>query len=140
MRVERARTGLRFAGYASVFDHVDRGGDIVRAGAFRRSLAKKQPIPLLWQHQPGRLIGAIEHIAEDGRGLQVIGRLADDEFGRLLASELTHGRLSGLSFGYRVREARQRDTTREINDLELLEVSLVRRPMQPLACIHKVAR
>jgi HK97 family phage prohead protease len=139
MRIERARNGLRFAGYASVFDRVDRGGDIVRAGAFSRSLAKNERIPLLWQHQACRQVGRIEHRAEDKRGLQVIGRLNDDEFGRLLARELSQGRLSGLSFGYRVRAAKQGASAREIRDLELLEVSLVRRPMQPLACVHKVA-
>ncbi|UUR09177.1 HK97 family phage prohead protease [Sphingomonas glaciei] len=139
MRIERARKGLRFAGYASVFDRVDRGGDIVRAGAFRQSLKRNGTVPLLWQHQAGRRVGQIEHLAEDARGLQVIGRLNDDEFGRLLAREIEHGRLSGLSFGYRVRSAEQRASAREIRDLELLEVSLVRRPMQPLACVHKVA-
>jgi HK97 family phage prohead protease len=139
MLVERAQRGLRFAGYASVFDRVDRGGDIVRAGAFRQSLKRNGRVPLLWQHQQGQVVGRIEHLAEDARGLQVIGRLHDDEFGRLLARELEHGRLSGLSFGYRVRAAEQGDVAREIRDLELLEVSLVRRPMQPLACVHKIA-
>lgn len=139
MRAEAVRQGLRFAGYASVFDHVDRGGDVVLAGAFRRSLARGTAVPLLWQHQSGRSIGRLEHLSEDGRGLRVIGRLNDDAFGRLLARELSHGRLGGLSFGYRVRDAEQRPRAREIRDLELLEVSLVRRPMQPLARVHKVA-
>ncbi len=93
MRIERARRGLRFAGYASVFDRIDRGGDIVRAGAFRQSLDRNGKIPLLWQHQQGRVVGKIEHLAEDARGLQVIGRLHDDEFGRLLARKLKAGRL-----------------------------------------------
>jgi HK97 family phage prohead protease len=139
MRIERSRSGLRFAGYASVFDRVDRGGDIVRAGASKQSLQRNGKVPLLWQHQPGQQVGTIEHLAEDERGLQVIGRLNDDAFGRLLVRELEQGRLSGLSFGYRVRAAEQGATAREIRDLELLEVSLVRRPMQPLACVHKVA-
>lgn len=139
MLIKRVRKGLRFAGYASVFDHVDRGGDVVLAGAFRQTLARKTSVPLLWQHQPGREVGKIEHLAEDSRGLQVIGRLNDDAFGRQLARELEQGRLSGLSFGYRVRAAEQRAAARTISDLELLEVSLVRRPMQPLACVHKVA-
>ena len=34
-RTEGGATGdLRFAGYAAIFDRVDRGGDVVRAGAF----------------------------------------------------------------------------------------------------------
>lgn len=135
----QAPTRLRFAGYASVFDRLDRGGDIVRAGAFRQSLQRGQRVPLLWQHQAGRQIGTIEHLAEDGHGLRVIGQINDDAFGQLLAREVRHGRLSGLSFGYRVRAAEQGASGRSIRDVELIEVSLVRRPMQPLARIHKVA-
>ncbi|MFN3288113.1 MAG: HK97 family phage prohead protease, partial [Sphingomonadaceae bacterium] len=30
----------RIAGYAALFDRVDRGGDVVRRGAFARELAK----------------------------------------------------------------------------------------------------
>ncbi len=136
---EPGAAGLRFAGYASVFDRLDRGGDIVRPGAFRRTLAKRPSVPLLWQHQSGRTIGHIERLEEDGRGLQVIGRLNDDEFGRRLARELERGTLSGLSFGYRVEASRRSRSHRDIDAVELLEVSLVRRPMQPLARIHKVA-
>jgi HK97 family phage prohead protease len=134
-----AGEGLRFAGYASVFDRLDRGGGIVRAGAFRRSLERGRQVPLLWQHQPSRVIGTIEHLKEDGRGLQVIGRLNDDAFGRLLGQELEQGRLGGLSFGHRVEAARRSSTHRDIDALELLEVSLVRHPMQPLARVHKLA-
>ncbi|RYY22427.1 MAG: HK97 family phage prohead protease, partial [Sphingomonadales bacterium] len=45
---------------------------------------------------------------------------------------------NGLSFGYRVREAR-RGRVREIRALDLVEVSLVANPMQKLARIHAVA-
>jgi HK97 family phage prohead protease len=85
------------------------------------------------------VIGTIEHLKEDGRGLQVIGRLHDDAFGRLLGQELEQGRLGGLSFGYRVEASRRSGTHRDIDALELLEVSLVRHPMQPLARVHKLA-
>lgn len=132
-------TGLRFAGYASIFDKVDKGGDIVRPGAFRRTLRQRQSIPLLWQHQPNKVIGTIEHLLEDERGLQVIGSIRNDDFGRLLVRELHRGTLDGLSFGYRVASARQGGGRREIDDLDLLEVSLVRNPMQPLARVHKLA-
>lgn len=139
MQTAPAPAGLRFAGYASIFHRLDRGGDIVKPGAFRRSLERDRPIPLLWQHQGGRRIGVIEHLAEDERGLQVIGRLNDDAFGRSLGRELAGGRLNGLSFGYRVQTAGRTGQARELRELELLEVSLVRRPMQPLARVHKVA-
>ena len=127
---------MRFAGYAAVFGHPDRGGDVVRAGAFERSL-KRGPgaVPLLWQHEAGRPIGRIEYLREDKRGLRVIARLSEGAAGKEAAALLKDGAVSGLSFGYRVREARG-ESPRELTDLELVEVSLVTFPMQPKARVH----
>jgi HK97 family phage prohead protease len=128
-----AKKGVRFAGYASVFDHVDRGGDVVRRGAFVGSLAEKRPVPLLWQHRSGAAIGHIERLEEDARGLRIIGCVTHPKAAELVK----RGSLSGLSFGYRVREARG-DQPRELTALDLAEVSLVAQPMQPLARVIAV--
>jgi hypothetical protein len=53
------------------------------------------------------------------------------------AALLGAGAVSGLSFGYRVREAKGAGP-RELVDLELVEVSLVTFPMQPKARVHAV--
>ena len=124
---------MRFAGYAAIFDRVDRGGDLVRPGAFARSLAGKNAVPLLWQHQPGRPIGRIEYLREDRRGLRVIGHLVD----RKAAGLVKAGAVAGLSFGYRVRAAAGM-RPRVLGELELVEVSLVTFPMQPQARVHAV--
>lgn len=120
---------VRFAGYAAVFDAVDRGGDVVRAGAFGRIA----PVPLLWQHQ-GAPVGVIEQLTEDKRGLRVIGRIDDSR----LAGLVRGGGVKGLSFGYRVKAARH-GPVRELTAVDLIEVSLVGQPMQPLARVHAVA-
>lgn len=124
-RLRQAQGGLRFAGYASVFDVADRGGDVVRRGAF----GTVRTVPLLWQHG-GRPVGVVEAIGEDSRGLRVIGRVTDPRVA------VTPG--MGLSFGYRVRSART-GRFRELLALDLREVSLVMAPMQPLARVHAVA-
>lgn len=130
---------MRFAGYAAVFGHVDGGGDVVKAGAFARSLRRGAgAVPLLWQHQPGRPIGRIDYLREDRRGLRVIGRLSDGAAGREAAALLRDGAVSGLSFGYRVRAA-QGEGPRELTELDLVEVSLVTLPMQPRARVHMIA-
>ena len=127
---------MRFAGYAAVFDRPDRGGDVVRAGAFARSLkARADAVPLLWQHEAGKPVGRIEYLKEDKRGLRVIGRLSDSVAGREAAALLGDGAVSGLSFGYRVRGARD-GNPRELTDLELVEISLVTFPMQPRSRVH----
>ena len=86
---------MRIAGYAAIFDHPDRGGDIVRKGAFAR--AAKAGLPLLWQHDRARRIGFVERVEEDDRGLRVIAQIDPD------APPVASG--AGLSFGYRVRSA-----------------------------------
>lgn len=118
---------MRIAGYAAIFDAPDRGGDVVRKGAFGRVAGAG--LPLLWQHDCARRIGTVESIAEDGRGLRVVARVDD------AALPVRAG--SGLSFGYRVR-AMQRGAYRELTDLDLIEVSIVTHPMQPLARVLAV--
>lgn len=112
---------MRFAGYAAVFDRPDSGGDIIRKGAFRHTI--RPGVPLLLQHKVDACIGEVEHLSEDDHGLRVIARLKAD-------TPITPG--TGLSFGYRVRKAAQ-NSYRELTDLDLIEVSIVTHPMQPLA-------
>ncbi|HEX6740961.1 MAG TPA: HK97 family phage prohead protease, partial [Sphingomicrobium sp.] len=78
---------VRFAGYAAVFDRPDRGGDVVRKGAFARALATGGEVPLLWQHKAGAVVGRIEHLSEDERGLRLIAALGDARLARLLETK-----------------------------------------------------
>ena len=125
---------MKFAGYAALFDRPDKGGDIIRKGAFAAALQRAREVPLLWQHKPGMVIGRVEHLSEDGRGLRVIASVGDGRASRLLGS----GKVDGLSFGYRVREAKSAGSYRELVELDLVEVSLVANPMQPKARVHAV--
>jgi len=120
---------IRFAGYAAVWDRVDRAGDVMRRGAF----AESSPVPLLWQHR-GPPVGRIETLGEDDRGLRIEGVVSDAE----LAALVRGGAVAGLSVGYRALEARQ-GARREVIRAVLAEVSLVAVPMQPLARIERVS-
>jgi HK97 family phage prohead protease len=127
---------MRFAGYAAIFDRPDQGGDVVRSGAFARSLKRRGgAVPLLWQHDPSRPVGRIEYLKEDRRGLRVIARLSPGAAGREAAARLREGKVAGLSFGYRVRKA-MGEAPRELAEVELVEISLVTAPMQPKARVH----
>lgn len=135
----------RFAGYAAIFGRVDAGGDVIRAGAFSASLAARAAagdrLPLFWQHRPDQQIGWVERAAEDGKGLRVIARLANPDGDN--AALLREGEVTGLSFGYRAREARAivlpgAQVGRELSDVDIFEISLVTEPMQPAARVHLV--
>ena len=132
----RREGGVRFAGYAALFDRPDKGGDIIRKGAFADALRRACEVPLLWQHKAGTVIGKVEHLSEDARGLRVIASVADARASRLLEG----GKVDGLSFGHRVREAKSETGLRELIQLDLVEVSLVANPMQPKARVHAVER
>lgn len=131
---------VRFAGYAAIFGRVDTGGDVIAPGAFAASLGRrgKQGLPLLWQHRADQPIGRISAVSEDERGLRVIGEIdGRSEAARHAAAALRSGRTEGLSFGYRVVTA-EGDKPRRLDALDLVEVSLVTHPMQPLARVHAV--
>lgn len=131
---------VRFAGYAAIFEAIDTGGDVISSGAFADTLARRggETVPLLWQHGPDQRIGAIELAREDGRGLRVIGRIdGRGAVARQAAQALRSGQVNGLSFGYRVVAA-QGARPRRLDTLDLVEVSLVTHPMQPLARVHAV--
>jgi len=104
----------------------------VRKGAFAKALEKADQVPLLWQHKAGAVVGRIEHLSEDQRGLRVIAAVQDARAARLLETTKVHG----LSFGYRVREVRSAGGLRELIELDLVEVSLVTHPMQAAARVH----
>lgn len=130
-----ARSG-EFEGYASLFGVPDLGRDVVVAGAFRDSLARRGAagIRMLWQHDPAEPIGRWLSLVEDGRGLKVRGRLSPDVArAREIASLMAEGAVDGLSIGFRVVEA-ARDRSaglRRLLRVDLWEISVVTFPMLP---------
>ncbi|GGD98734.1 hypothetical protein GCM10011529_01020 [Polymorphobacter glacialis] len=129
---------LRIAGYASVFGVPDSGGDVVLPGAFGGVLGR---VPLLWQHDVREPVGFVERLEEDSKGLRVVARVVASGRGAQAVELLRAGAIDGLSFGYRVKAARADKTRgyRQLASLELIEVSLVTFPMQPLARVLGVS-
>ena len=134
-----------FEGYASLFNVVDLGGDIVMPGAFAKTLQKvgASGVKMLWQHDGKQPIGAWASLVEDGRGLKAKGRLnlAVTRAREALAL-MKQGALDGLSIGFRpVRVTRDKTNgRRKIHALDLVEISLVTFPMLPQARVEYVKR
>src|SRR6201992_1582120 len=123
-----------FEGYASLFGVPDSAGDVVSAGAFAASLAKRGPgkVRMLYQHFAHEPIGVWEAIREDARGLYVRGRLVTDtQRGREVLALLDEGALNGLSIGFRTVRARRdaKTNTRTLLEIELWEISVVTFPL-----------
>ncbi len=152
--LETKRAGLRldgldragaFEGYASLFDVVDLGGDVVAPGAFAASLRRTGAagVRMLWQHEQDTPIGVWLSLEEDARGLKARGRLnlAVGRARETLAL-LRDGAVDGLSIGYRTRKAIKdaRSGVRRLVELDLVEISIVTFPMLPQARISAVKR
>ena len=129
------KDGHIIEGYASLFDAVDQGNDVVARGAYAASLAKRSGVKMLRQHDPAQPIGIWDEIREDDRGLWVKGRiLTDVEKGREAAALIAAGAIDGLSIGYRtVKSTKTSQGQRLLTEVELWEVSLVTFPMLPEA-------
>lgn len=135
----KADTGKRtIEGYASVFDVLDRGRDIVRPGAFAESIkSRKNRIPLLWQHDPIKPIGAPLELFEDSRGLYFKDRIAKTRLGDETLELVSAGVVDGVSIGYEAIKTafdesgvtRGEAMIRELLTVDLFEKSIVTFPM-----------
>jgi len=134
-----------FTGYASIFGNKDLGNDIIEKGAFMRSLRRKgaKKIKMLYQHDTKEPIGVFDQVKEDEDGLYVKGRLAmGTQKGREVYELMKMGAIDGLSVGYRVDskgyEYDKRKRTRNLKEVDLMEISAVTFPMNPSARIQAV--
>lgn len=121
-------------GYAALFGVPDQMADIVRAGAFAASLARRsEPLPMLVEHEARLRAGYWTEAHEDARGLFLRGEVRDDQPGAARARRLLARGVDGLSIGFVPLAAHRRGAGRVIEEIELLEVSIVTHPMQPQA-------
>ena len=132
-----------FEGYASLFNVVDMGHDMVMRGAFAESLKKRatQAIKLLWQHKATEPIGHWLDIHEDALGLYVRGQLnlrvakANEALALLRA-----GSVDGLSIGFKTEKSitDKKTGVRRLYKIDLWEISVVTFPMLPEARVSAV--
>lgn len=143
LNIETVEADGTFRGYASLFDRVDLGQDMVERGAFGPSLRKRGAggVRMLFQHDPNQPIGTWEEIREDGRGLLVRGRLAlEVARAREVWALMRERALDGLSIGYRTVRAKTeaKSGIRRILEADLWEISVVTFPMLPEARVDRV--
>lgn len=136
----------RFSGYASVFGVLDSYREIVKEGAFKKSLkrikATGRPLPALWQHSSSAPIGGYDVLAEDDRGLAVEGFLLKDDVqqAREAFALMKRKVVSGLSIGFYTLDDSYNDKerVRTLKELDLVEVSIVTFPANDAARVDAV--
>lgn len=129
------------SGYASVFGPpADMHGDIVKPGAFAKSLASGVRPLMLWSHDLSEPIGVWTDVREDSKGLLVTGRLTlETRRGAEAYALLKDGALNGLSIGFRAVGLEDRaDGGRLLTEIDLAEISLVTLPSASRARVSSV--
>lgn len=128
-----------FEAIVAVFGNVDRTGDRIKKGAFKRTLEERGLPPIIWSHNweiPP--IGVVQKATENSEGLRIKGRLfvgegEDSPMARQVYTALTakdgNGQppLREFSFGYEPREyseekTKKDGTVRVLEDIELYEI------------------
>lgn len=128
-------------GYAAVFNSEANLGtfsEVIRPGAFAKSLATGSNVRALYDHQGSALLGTTKggtlQLREDSKGLTFTLTLPDTSHGRDLAILVDRGDVSGCSFGFRVLpggdrwEERGSTMVRELLQVDLSEITLTSDP------------
>jgi len=129
--------GRTFSGYASVFNEPSLPlpfTEIVKPGAFKRSLQSRNRMMLLWNHDTSNPLASTRNgslvLTEDSKGLFVTATLPNTTLGNDVAELVRSGVIDAMSFGFSVRKDSwsQDGNTRYLEDVSLSEVSLVSTP------------
>jgi HK97 family phage prohead protease len=119
-----------FEGYAAIFDIVDFGNDLIKKGAFKKTLRENKDLPLLWYHDPRQPIGKIVEAEEDGKGLRIKAKLnLDVQQAKEVYSNMKQKIVRGLSIGYDSIKWAWDEMTRILQEVKLWEISPVTFPM-----------
>lgn len=136
-----------FKGIASPYNNIDLGGDRVLPTVGKKNAGKK--VPMLYQHDTHMPIG--EMVLSDGeKGVECEAKFfldkdTDNNYMLPKAAEaylLAKKGILKLSIGYYVKEyeyvKEEKQTVRDLKDIDIVEVSCVTFPMNPEATITDV--
>ena len=136
-QVDEANNYFTFNGYASTFGNIDLGDDIIVRGAFTNTLAKNSQVPILWQHQMTEPVGVSIELYEDDKGLFIKGNLPKEDTlvsGRIIP-QMKVGSIREMSIGFFTKQSDMEKGVRLLKEIELFEVSLVTKAMNPQATV-----
>jgi HK97 family phage prohead protease len=131
-------------GYAAIFNIPDDESDVIRPGAFRKTLNDRrqsgQPLPLLADHNLSTdgVIGSVTHAAEeDQHGLRVRAKFSGIAKAQDIRARMVEGHIRGMSFTYQTIRSRAGTlagkAVRYLEELRLFEATVTPFPMHPMA-------
>jgi len=121
-------TGRRIVLYAADFNSLDSYLDVIRPGAFAKTIAENfARIKHLLYHDADKPVGVPEFLVEDAKGLLVTSKISDTQLGRDLLTLVADGVLTENSIGYSAVKSIRDETAnvRVLQEIKLYEYSTV---------------
>ena len=100
-------------GYFSKFNNVDADGDIIRPGAFTKTIKEQGPesslprIKHLLNHDPSQPLGKLTKLYEDGTGLAYESQVGSHELGEDFIKMIESGLITEHSIGFKIVKRNQ---------------------------------
>jgi HK97 family phage prohead protease len=133
------KRSYRVVGYASHFDNIDSHNDIIRKGAFKRTINNNgKRVKTLMHHDQVMIVGRPEEMTEDDAGLLTVTSISKTALGNDLIVLIEDGVLDEMSIGYvPVSEKVDKDSgVRVISEVKLIEYSFVSLASNELARVQ----
>ena len=124
-------------GYAAVFGNIDRAGEVIVPGAFKKTLDESgNRVKVFYNHvQP---IGRPVVMREDSKGLYVEAQISKTAKGDEILELAKDGVINEMSIAYEVIQQERKKDARYLKELKLFEFGPVDFPANPQAVISGV--
>lgn len=129
----RTGPGRRLEGYAAVFNSTaDIGGrftETIAPGAFARTLAARNDVLALVDHDPSKVLGRTKsgtlRLSEDARGLAFDIQVPNTSVGNDVLTMCERGDIGGASFSFKAIDEDWSGNHRSLKAVDLFEISIV---------------
>ena len=132
-------------GYGAVFNFIDKGKDIIKPGAFTKTIQEGLPIGRIKfadSHNAfissDYVIGVVVEASEDEYGLKFKAKLSETTRAQDVRTKIKEEILTALSIGYIPLKESVEDGINYIEEIKLYEISIVPWAMQELAMVTDV--
>ena len=113
-------------GYGSYFDNKDSDQDIIRKGAYKKTIEENgERVKYLYQHNMMQPIGKMEELYEDEKGLVFVASIPKTTLGSDVIELMKAGVITENSVGIMPIVKENKENYREIREVKLYEISAV---------------